>query len=109
MQTSRHQNVDLDRFAQRSGFGDKAGFNWQNLLIQAGENWIAALSDPLEGAEDAGEHQRVGLPLRNQRQADEQRRRLLVVAPLVVEMPAPLVVQATGQHVLHRHVEVLLV
>lgn len=97
------QDVDLGRVAQRSRFGPDAGFHGEVPLGRAGQHRVSALGDPLEGAEDAGEDQGVGLPFRDRVQAfDEQLRTF-------VEMPAPLVVQAARQHVLHRDVEVLLV
>ena len=128
VQAPRHQDVDLRRLPQERGLGSDAVLHRRFpplVPVPAGqEDGVPALGGPLQGAEDAGEHQRFCPPPEGRRgQAgvpDEEgggggsvvvaaaRCRRLPGA-VVVPPPAALVVQATPQHVLHRHVEVLLV
>lgn len=100
------KDVDLCCVPQQSSFGRDAGFHRCHGLGGLCQHRVPALGRPLEGAEDAGEHQGVGLLLGPQRRAllDQKLR-----ASAGVKLPAPLVVQTARQHVFHRHVEVLLV
>lgn len=110
VEASGDEDVDLGCVAERSSFGYDAGFNWKDRLGWVCHDWIPALSDPLEGAEDAREDQGVRSLSRSQGQAvlDEQLC-TFVIPQAVVETPAPFVIQAASQHVLHWDVEVLLV
>lgn len=109
MKAPSDQHVDLGGLDQWSSFSGDAGFDWQGWLGGVCHHRVPALSDPLEGAEDAGEHQGVGLLPRHQGQGVFDQELGHVVLQAGVETPALLVVQAAGQHVLHQNVEVLLV
>lgn len=95
VEASSDQDMDLSCIAERSSFSHDAGFHWKDNLGGVRQHWIPALSDPLEGAEDAGEHQGVCLLFRDQGQATFNEQLWTVAFPQTgVKTPASLVVQA---------------
>lgn len=119
VEAPRHQHVDLGGAAQGGRSRCQAGPHGGATCIlgRGGQRRVATLGDPAEGAKDAGEDQGMSRRLGAQREAalDEELRWAAVIAVVQlvasagVQPPAPLVVKAARQHILHRHVEVLLV
>ena len=99
VQAPRHQDVDLPHLPQERGLGDEAGLHRRLPLVRVPgqEDGVPALSGPLQGAEDAGEDQRLGTPARRRGQAGVPDEEGPAAAPrtvpgAVVPPPAPLVV-----------------
>lgn len=87
------EDVDLGCIVERSSFRCDAGFNRQDNLSRVCQHWILALSDPLEGTEDAGEDQGLCFLLRDQGQAALDEQLVTRVVPRAsMETPAPFVV-----------------
>lgn len=110
VEASGDKDVNRGCLTNGGGFGCYTGFDWYDGLDWACQDRVPSLGDPLESAEDAGEDQGVRFILQYQGQAILNEQRCARVIPhVVVKTPAPLVVQAAGQHVLHRNIEILLV